>query len=83
MGFDGGHIAGSSSQEERKVIVHVYDIFNSATTVSAEKFENADILLNGHFVNIVHGDTRDQEEIIQIIKEFGVTGAIHVGGMVS
>jgi len=88
VGFVGSHIAEALLKEGRKVVV--YDIFNSETTLSIEKTENANILLNtakqfasiGASVSIVHGDIRDQEKIIKTIQEFGVTGAIHVGGMV-
>jgi len=88
VGFVGSHIAEALLKEGRKVVV--YDIFNSETTVSSEKQENADILRRtakkfssiGANVSIVHGDIRDQPKIIQTIQDFGVTGAIHVGGMV-
>ena len=33
-------------------------------------------------MTIVNGDIRDQENILRTIQEHGVTGAIHVGGMV-
>jgi len=88
VGFVGSHIAEALLKEGSKVVV--YDIFNSETTKSAEKLENADILQNtadlyasnGASLSIVHGDIRDQENIIQTIEKYGVTGAIHVGGMV-
>jgi len=88
VGFVGSHIAEALLKEGRMVVV--YDIFNSETTKSAEKLENAEILQNtadlhasnGASLSIVHGDIRDQEKIIQTIEEYGVTGAIHVGGMV-
>jgi len=88
VGFVGSHIAEALLKEGRKVVV--YDMFNSETTASSEKQENADILRKtakkfssiGANVSIVHGDIRDQPKIIQTIQDFGVTGAIHVGGMV-
>ena len=88
VGFVGSHIAEALLKEGRKVIV--YDIFNSETTSSAEKRENVSILqktaqkfsADGAHVDIVNGDIRDQEKIIQTIRQHGVTGAIHVGGMV-
>jgi len=88
VGFVGSHIAEALLKEGRKVVV--YDIFNSETTVSAEKVENADILRKtadqfasiGASISIIHGDIRDQEKIIQTIQEFDVTGAIHAAGMV-
>ena len=88
VGFVGSHIAEALLREGRKVVV--YDIFNSETTSSAEKRENVAILENtaqefasyGASVTIVNGDIRDQENILRTIREHGVTGAIHVGGMV-
>lgn len=88
VGFVGSHIAEALLKEGRRVVV--YDIFNSETTTSAEKIENADILrrttdqfaADGASLAIVHGDIRDQEKIIQTIQDYGVSGAIHVGGMV-
>ena len=88
VGFVGSHIAEALLKEGRKVVV--YDIFNSETTVSAEKKENACLLHQtaaeyehiGAKISIIHGDIRDQTKIIQTIKDFGVTGAVHVGGMV-
>ena len=66
------------------------DIFNSDTTVSAEKKENAAILKNtaleradqGASVDIVHGDIRDKEMLMSTIRDFEITACIHVGGMV-
>ena len=88
VGFVGSHIAEALLKEGRKVVV--YDIFNSETTSSKEKQENVSILQStakrfssdGAEATIVNGDIRDQEKIIQTIKTHGVTGAIHVGGMV-
>ena len=88
VGFVGSHIAEALLKEGRKVVV--YDIFNSETTSSEEKRENVAILQktaetfarNGASVDIVNGDIRDQTKIIETIREYGVTGAIHVGGMV-
>ena len=68
----------------------MYDIFNSETTVSAEKKENAAILKNtaleradqGASVDIVHGDIRDKEMLMSTIRDFEITACIHVGGMV-
>ena len=36
----------------------------------------------GASISIVRGDIRDQEKLIQTIKDFHVTGAIHVAGLV-
>ena len=88
VGFVGSHIAEALLKEGRKVVV--YDIFNSETTSSQEKRENVEVLKktadefasNGAHVTIVNGDIRDQEKIIQTIEKHGVTGAVHVGGMV-
>jgi len=88
VGFVGSHIAEALLKEGRKVVV--YDIFNSETTASTEKQENANLLHKtaaeysniGATISIVHGDIRDKPKIIQTIQDFGVTGAIHVGGMV-
>jgi len=88
VGFVGSHIAEGLLREGRNVVV--YDIFNSETTQSAEKLENADILKKtaeefssiGSGVHIVHGDIRDQEQIINTIRKYSVTACIHVGGMV-
>ncbi len=88
VGFVGSHIAEALLREGRKVVV--YDIFNSETTSSQEKHENVSILQKtaqefesqGASVTIVNGDIRDQDKIMQTIEEHGVTGAIHVGGMV-
>jgi UDP-glucuronate 4-epimerase len=85
VGFVGSHIAEALLKEGRTVVV--YDIFNSETTSSAEKRENVDILKKtakeySTNVFIVNGDIRDRDKIIQTIEEYGVTGAVHVGGMV-
>ena len=88
VGFVGSHIAEALLREGRKVVV--YDIFNSETTTSQEKCENVAILRataqqfasEGAHISIVNGDIRDQDKILQTIEEHGVTGAIHVGGMV-
>jgi len=88
VGFVGSHIVEGLLKEGRKVVV--YDIFNSETTSSVEKYDNVTIIhktaqkfaSNGACVTIVNGDICDQEKIIQTIKEHGVTGAVHVGGMV-
>ena len=88
VGFVGSHIAEALLKEGRKVVV--YDIFNSETTSSKEKVENAEILRMtakknasiGASISIIDGDIRDQDKVIQVVKEFKVTGVIHVGGMV-
>lgn len=81
VGFVGSHIAEALLTMGMKVVI--YDIFNSETTVSAEKQENATILQNdGAHLCVVHGDIRDKENLVKTIKEHGITAAIHVGGMV-
>ena len=88
VGFVGSHIAEALLSEGREVIV--YDVFNSETTMSAEKQENAAILQRtaeqhagkGAKLSIIDGDIRDQEKLIKVINSKGVTGCIHVGGMV-
>ena len=88
VGFVGSHIAEALLSEGREVIV--YDVFNSETTMSAEKQENAAILQRtaeqhagkGAKLSIIDGDIRDQENLIKVINSKGVTGCIHVGGMV-
>jgi UDP-glucuronate 4-epimerase len=88
VGFVGSHIAEALLKEGRKVVI--YDIFNSETTVSSEKKRTADILRKtaqqfatiGATISIVHGDIRDKTKIIETVQKFGVTGAIHMGGMV-
>ena len=64
--------------------------FNSETTKSAEKQENAAILQRtaeqhagkGAKLSIIDSDIRDQAKLIKVINSKGVTGCIHVGGMV-
>lgn len=88
VGFVGSHCAEQLLREGVKVVV--YDIFNEETTVSAEKQENADILIEtarqyaavGASVTIVHGDINDKEKLLTTIKEYGITGCIHAAGMV-
>ena len=88
VGFVGSHIAEALLTMGMKVVI--YDIFNSETTVSAEKQENATILQrtaeeyedDGAHLCVVHGDIRDKENLVKTIKEHGITAAIHVGGMV-
>ena len=66
VGFVGSHIAEALLSEGREVIV--YDVFNSETTMSAEKQENAAILRRtaeqhagkGAKLSIIDGDIRDQ-----------------------
>ena len=78
VGFIGSHVVETLLKEGRKVVV--YDIFNSETTLHDTAKEFADI---GADLSIVHGDIRDQDKIIKTIKDHGgITGAIHVGGMV-
>ena len=87
VGFVGSHIAEALLTMGMKVVI--YDIFNSETTVSAEKQENATILQrtaeeykdDGAHLCVVHGDIRDKENLVKTIKEHGSTAAIHVGGM--
>lgn len=88
VGFVGSHIAEALLTMGIKVVV--YDIFNSETTISAEKQENASLLqraaddyaAKGASLTIVHGDIRDKEKLLETIKEHGITAAIHVGGLV-
>jgi len=88
VGFVGSHIAEALLKEGRRVIV--YDIFNSETTQSQEKQENAQLLeraakdnaARGAYLKIVNGDIRDQPKIMKVLKDEAVTGCIHVGGMV-
>mmetsp|Transcript_11 Transcript_11/g.19 ORF Transcript_11/g.19 Transcript_11/m.19 type:complete len:366 (-) Transcript_11:228-1325(-) len=89
VGFVGSHIAETLLKEEHVKVV-AYDIFNSETTVSEEKKENAVILKKaaemyasyGASVHIVHGDIRDKEKLIETINKYKVTACVHVGGMV-
>jgi len=88
VGFVGSHICEALLREGTKVVV--YDIFNSETTVSAEKRENATILettaiefaSSGAHLDIVHGDIRDKSKLLSTITEYAITACIHVGGMV-
>mmetsp|Transcript_7650 Transcript_7650/g.10901 ORF Transcript_7650/g.10901 Transcript_7650/m.10901 type:complete len:394 (+) Transcript_7650:81-1262(+) len=88
VGFVGSHIVEELLKEGRKVVI--YDIFNSETSKSDEKKRIANLLKkaaednsdHGAFLSIINGDIRDQEKIMQTVKEHGVTGCIHVGGMV-
>jgi len=88
VGFVGSHIAEALLTEGREVVV--YDIFNSETTKSTEKQKNAALLQrtadefesNGAKLSIINGDIRDQEKLIEVINSKGVTGCIHVGGLV-
>jgi len=88
VGFVGSHIAEALLRSGTKVVI--YDIFNSETTVSAEKREIASILRqaadecksDGASLDIVHGDIRDKEKLLQTISGHGITSCIHVGGMV-
>mmetsp|Transcript_21229 Transcript_21229/g.31887 ORF Transcript_21229/g.31887 Transcript_21229/m.31887 type:complete len:367 (-) Transcript_21229:110-1210(-) len=92
VGFVGSHIAeellkGVDGLCKLCQHVVVFDIFNSETTKSTEKNENASILRRtaekyGTSVTIVNGDIRDQNKIIQTIQKHNVTACIHVGGMV-
>jgi len=88
VGFVGSHIAEALLREGRKVVI--YDIFNAETTKSEEKRENAELLERlakenstiGASLKIINGDIRDQEHLMRVINEEGITGCIHVGGMV-
>mmetsp|Transcript_5768 Transcript_5768/g.8389 ORF Transcript_5768/g.8389 Transcript_5768/m.8389 type:complete len:406 (-) Transcript_5768:196-1413(-) len=88
VGFVGSHVVETLLQEGRKVVI--YDIFNSETSKSDEKNRIANLLKqtaednshHGASLKIVTGDIRDQEKIMETVKEHGVTGCIHVGGMV-
>lgn len=88
VGFVGSHIAEALLHLGIKVVV--YDIFNSETTVSAEKLENAQVLRrtaeafanDGASVDIVHGDIRDKDKLMETIATHAITACIHVGGMV-
>lgn len=85
VGFVGSHIAEALLRDGIKVVV--YDIFNSETTVSQEKRENASILHRtseeySASLTIVHGDIRDRDNLMETIALHGITACIHVGGMV-
>ena len=88
VGFVGSHIAESLLRTGSKVVV--YDIFNSETTQSDEKEENAQVLHNtalkhahlGASVTIVNGDIRDKAKLLQTIALHSITSCVHVGGMV-
>ncbi len=88
VGFVGSHVTEALLREGRKVVV--YDIFNSETTVSAEKKENANLLSHtaaefakdGASVTIVHGDVRDKDKLMKTIARYGVTSCVHASGMV-
>mmetsp|Transcript_30481 Transcript_30481/g.46161 ORF Transcript_30481/g.46161 Transcript_30481/m.46161 type:complete len:362 (+) Transcript_30481:50-1135(+) len=85
VGFVGSHIAEALLREGRDVVV--FDIFNSETTQSREKVENADILQQtaskcGVTLSIVNGNILDRERIAQVVQDHNVTACIHVGGMV-
>lgn len=88
VGFVGSHIAETLLREGRKVVI--YDIFNAETTKSAEKQENARLLqhvakensIKGASLKVINGDIRDQVHLMRVIPEEGITGCIHVGGMV-
>ena len=88
VGFVGSHIAEALlKQGSSNSVIVVYDIFNSETTLSAEKQENAEILRraakeSGAELHIVHGDIRDKEKLLETIADHSITGCIHVGGMV-
>ena len=74
VGFVGSHIAKALLTMGMKVVI--YDIFNSETTVSAEKQENATILQrtaeeykdDGAHLCVVHGDIRDKENLVKTIN---------------
>lgn len=88
VGFIGSHIAEALLKEGRKVVI--YDIFNAETTKSEEKKENAEFLALvaksnakiGARLKIITGDIRDQPHLMEVIPQEGITGCIHVGGMV-
>ena len=68
----------------------IYDIFNSETTASSEKWDNANLLRQvaeeyadqGASLKVVVGDINDGEKLRDTIKEYGITACIHVAGMV-
>mmetsp|Transcript_10641 Transcript_10641/g.18703 ORF Transcript_10641/g.18703 Transcript_10641/m.18703 type:complete len:403 (-) Transcript_10641:192-1400(-) len=88
VGFVGSHVTEALLREGTKVIV--YDIFNSETTVSAEKQNNANILHEtaqenahkGASITIINGDIRDRTKLKQIIKDYEITACVHAAGMV-
>ena len=83
VGFVGSHIGERLLADGIAVVI--YDIFNSETTKSAEKQENAALLYRaasehaakGAKLTIVNGDIRDQEHVMKVIQEHGVTGTRH------
>ncbi|GFH58067.1 NAD-dependent epimerase/dehydratase family protein [Chaetoceros tenuissimus] len=70
--------------------VVVYDIFNGETTPVTEKEDNARLLAevaemfskDGASLQVIRGDIRDKEKIIEVISNYGVTSCIHVAAMV-
>lgn len=87
-GFVGSHVCEALLKEGRRVVL--YDVFNSETTQSSEKKGNAALLekiaeenaSKGAYLKVVTGDFRDQPKLLKTISEEGVTGCIHIGGMV-
>ena len=75
-------------QEGRTVVV--YDMFNSETTTSQEKRENAQLLQQtcatnkhkGAYLAIVNGNIRDGDKIAQVVHDYGVTACVHMAGLV-
>ena len=87
-GFVGSHVVEALLREGRNVVV--YDMFNSETTTSDEKRENAQTLFKtagenksiGARLAIVDGNIRDGDEIAETVREHGVTACVHCAGMV-
>ena len=87
-GFVGSHVVEALLREGRNVVV--YDMFNSETTKSAEKRENAKTLFetakqnkaNGGRLSIVEGNTRDGRAVAETVRKYGVTSCVHCAGMV-
>mmetsp|Transcript_3780 Transcript_3780/g.5773 ORF Transcript_3780/g.5773 Transcript_3780/m.5773 type:complete len:393 (-) Transcript_3780:119-1297(-) len=85
VGFVGSHMAEALLKDGRDVVV--YDIFNSETTQSQEKIENADLLQrtaieHGVSLSIINGNILNREKIAEVVRDHNITACIHVGGMV-
>lgn len=88
VGFVGSSMAEALLKEGRKVVL--YDIFNSETTQPQEKKDNAEYLKQtaiayadkGAHLVVVTGDFGDEEMLTKTIQAEGVTGCVHLGGMV-
>jgi len=87
-GFVGSHVVEALLREGRTVVV--YDMFNSETSTSEEKRENAQVLVktaqeNRHLgakLSIVDGNIRDGFHIAETVREHRVTACAHFAGLV-